>query len=190
MPLKEITAASVLPVTLLEAKTQCRIMDGDTTHDDRLTSIIWQAAATIESLIDCKTSATTMELVLDEFPNGDIEIPLYPVTAISSVKYDDADDVEQTMLVADYWTQLAGYRPMLRAVTSWPATKACKPGAVRIQFVVGFTAATLPKDLKQAILMRVGEFFDQKGESVTGPEVFETVNSVEHLIGPHRRAYV
>jgi hypothetical protein len=82
--------------------------------------------------------------------------------------------------------------PKLAPVEYWPPTKYGKPDSVRITMSVGYfdgspVTSVAPDDLKHAVLMRVKEYFDNSGESVTGVTVAPTVNSVEHLIAMHRR---
>lgn len=185
MALVQVTPPGSLPVTLAEAKAQCRVLD--TTHDTLITSLIQSATESIEALTTSRLGIHTLRLELDEFPDGAIDLETYPVNSIVSVLYDDVDNVEQSLVAdTDYWESLGGMYPKITPVTSWPETMCGKPASVRIRMQVGYTT-DLPPDLKHAVLMRVSEFFNNSSESVEGREIFPTVNSVEALTAYYRR---
>ena len=85
----------------------------------------------------------TLELALDEFPAGDIQLPQGPVTSITSVKYYDTAEVLQTMDSADYSLDDYSDPQWLSPAydTEWPDTLATV-NAVKVRYVAG--AATLP----------------------------------------------
>ena len=195
MALVNLTQPSSIVVTLDEAKSQCRLVSSDSTHDTRLLEYINRATASIETLTGARLQSQSVRLDLDAFPTGyysKIDLGVYPVNAITSIKYDDTDNAEQTLVEnTDYWVNLGGMYPCVQAVSYWPETKYAKPASVRITMSVGYydgspVTAVAPDDLRHAILMRVKEFFDNSGESET-QQTYETVNSVEHLIAMHRR---
>lgn len=196
MPLVTVQTSPVeemgdVPVTLAEAKEQCRLVNVpyDTTHDTRLTNLIARSVASIERHTGAMLWQRTVRLDLAGFPDGDIDLMVYPVNSIDSVAYDDADGNTQTLTVTDdYFVQLGGMYPTLKAVSVWPVTQTNNPTSVRITMQAGYSAASLvPADLKQAVLMRVKEFFDNSGESITGQSVEGTVNSVKVLTDIWRR---
>lgn len=178
------------PVTLVDAKEHLRVLDD--THDSRIGGYVWDAAASIEILTGCRLAEQTVRLDLDGFPSGDIDLEIYPVTAITSIAYDDADGVAQTLTLdtgaspaGDYWQNLAGMYPYITPYDAWPATQDRKPASVRITMTVGYT--TIPHDLRHAVLLRVSEYFNNSAESVTGTEVFASLSTVKALTDMHRR---
>jgi uncharacterized phiE125 gp8 family phage protein len=196
MPLVQLTRPIDTPVSLDEAKEQCRIVSSDTTHDSLLLRLIDEATRSIETLTGVRLASQTVKLVLDAFPTHYIDLGTYPVNSITSVVYDDADNVETAMVLGtDYWESLSGMYPFICPVTSWPATKYGKPESVRIVMEAGYyigspITSAAPDDLRHAILIRVKEYFDNAGESITGQSVEETVSSVKALTDMHRRITV
>lgn len=196
MALVQVTRPTDTPVSLDEAKEQCRIVSSDTGHDTLLLRLIDEATRSIETLTGVRLASQSVKLTLDGFPEGDIDLGVYPVNSITSVKYDDGDNVETTMVLGtDYWESLSGMYPKLCPVTSWPATKYGKPESVRIVMDVGYytgspVTSAAPDDLRHAVLMRVKEYFDNSGESVTGQSVESTVSSVKALTDMYRRITV
>lgn len=193
MALVNLTAPTSTPVSLAEAKYQCRIVSSDTTHDILLTRLISEATGSIETLTGARLASQSVVLNLNGFPTGAIDLGVYPVNSITSVKYDDGDNTEQTMVLGtDYWESLGGMYPLICPVDAWPATKYGKPDTVRITMSVGYfdgspVTSAPPDDLKHAVLMRVKEYFDNAGESVTGQSVESTVSTVKALTDMHRR---
>ena len=196
MALVNLTLPSSTPVSLTEAKEQCRILSADTTHDVLLTRLIDEATSSIETLTGARLGPQTVRLDLDGFPSGNIDLCTYPVNSITSVVYDDADNAEQTLVLGtDYWESLGGMYPFLAPVEYWPVARSGKPGSVRITMSVGYfdgspVTDVAPNDLRHAVLIRVKEYFDNAGESVTGQSVEQTVTTVKALTDMHRRITV
>lgn len=165
------------PVTLEEAKEQCRLAADDNTQNTLIDRLLRTAVSDIEGATGALLSTQTVRLDLDGFPDGDIDLTTYPVASITSVKYDDANNVEQTMVAGtDYWSSLNGLYPKLSPVDPWPMTYYGKPNAVRITMVVGYSGAA-PESLRHAILLRVEELF-------TGEDMSSAINA---LVFRHRR---
>lgn len=152
--------------------------------DDLIDGIVDAAQASIvgPNGIGIALAASTWRLSLDEFPGGlasgtsigqypgrwldasrrhqhpVIAIELGPVKSITSITYIDAAGGLQTLASSEYLVDLD--RRPARIVPSygksWPPTR-CQPGAVKITFVAGETAA--PKDLQQAILLMLGHWY-------------------------------
>ena len=196
MALVNLTLPSSTPVSLTEAKEQCRILSADTTHDTLLNRLISEATSSIQTYCGVRLASQTVRLELNGFPSGNIDLGVYPVNSIASVAYDDGDNVEQTLaLGTDYWKSLGGMYPFLSPIDAWPATKYGKPACVRITMSVGYfdgspVTSAAPDDLKHAVLMRVKEYFDNAGESITGQSVEQTVSTVKALTDMHRRITV
>lgn len=186
MALVLVTPPGSQPVTLDDAKLQCRIPEADTTHDVLLAKYVENAAETIERATGSRLGEHTMRLELDGFPSGEIDLCVYPVISITSVEYDDTANVTQGLNVdADYWQDLGGMYPKLKPVTSWPATMAGKPASVRITMQVGFTT-DLPPDIRHAVLIRVAEYFQNNAES-SQQESFAAETTVKALLSTYCR---
>lgn len=187
MPLVTVTKPTDTAVSLAEAKEQCRVTD--TAHDSLILRHLNEATASIETETGARFTSQTVRLVLDKFPDGDLSLGVYPVSAVTEVAYDDTDNVAQTLtLTTDYWEALDGMYPKICPVVSWPATKSGKPAAVRITMTVGYSDLDdIPEDIRHAILIRTKEYFDNSGESDKGMEIYSTVTTVNALIANHRR---
>ena len=101
MTVSVITPPATPLVPLADAKAMLLV---DHTADDALiTTLI--AAATIEAQGVAARSFVTQTLLLslDAWPaDGAVRLPFPPLATVTSVKYFDADNVEQTIAAADY----------------------------------------------------------------------------------------
>ena len=122
MGLTLVTPPAEWPVSLDEAKAQCRIINADS--DARLTGFIKAATAHVETTLGISLSERTYRLTLDAFTDA-IELPRGPVTEVTALQYVDADGVTQTVQTSDYSTDLISTpRQWLvrNSGASWPTT--------------------------------------------------------------------
>lgn len=158
MSLRLITAPSGLPVRLDEARLQARL---DTTDDDPLLEIYLQQLVEAAQHRTGRALITqTWELVLDAFPACEILVPLPPLQAVISIKYDDSAGNEQTLSAADYKVDTASVpgRIVPAYGKSWPATLA-QIAVVRVRFTAGYGAAeTVPAGIRHWMLARLATY--------------------------------
>lgn len=169
MALKLITDATVEPVTLEQAKVQCRVDEDITADDDLIETLITAARQQAEQELNRALITQTWERVIDAFPEAEIELGKHPVIAITSVTYTDAAGDSQTLAAEAYSLDSdtdGGY--LLPAVdTTWPATLDTA-NAVRVRFTSGYgaTADLVPGAIKAWILAKVGDLHPN-GDKVT-----------------------
>lgn len=161
MALKLITAASVLPVSLAEAKLACRF-DGSELDSD-ITEMIVDAANLTAHEGGKELTQRTFEVSWDAFPDA-VELTRIPVASITSVKYVDTAGVLQTLDPSAYALDNAddnGFAYVVPAYgTEWPATRD-EINAVRVRYVAGYAdAASVPSHLKRQVKIFVAMMLD------------------------------
>lgn len=156
MPLILISGPAGEPVTPAEVKASARI-DGSE-FDSEIALLIAAVRQNAEHRLGRRLITQTVELVLDAFPDAEIDLRLPDVQSIVSVKYLDAAGVEQTLASTAYSLvdQGAEVSPtwLLPAYgTSWPDTIAAA-NVVRVRFTVGYgdAAASVPSAIRQWII--------------------------------------
>lgn len=167
MVYKLITAPTELSITLAEAKAQMNIDNLFTGDDTLITSDIHAATLHIEKIIQSPIMAQTWELQLTDFVDT-FKIHKTPVASITSLKYDDISNAEQTVDSSEYQTDLSSVpaRVILNSGYSSPSVYD-KFDAVRLRFVSGYVDATaVPQDLKKWIKVLVTQFYQFKDYSV------------------------
>lgn len=194
MAYKIITAATTEPISLVEARTHLRIepFGSPEVHpdDNYVSALITVAREWCEQYTGRALASQTIELALDDFPEDAIELPLTPVTSITSVKYIDEDGIEQTL--SNTYYGLDDYsKPnwlLLKSGFNWPDTNG---GAnnVKVRMVVGNTSANIPKPLTAAMLLIIGNLYENRTEDQIGTSR-TTFNSlplgVYNLLQPYR----
>lgn len=167
-------------ISLTEAKAQLLV-----THDDDDTYI--------RSLID------VVNLMVENFTNRTVEIvekvedfdgfstPLVlgfaPLYEITSIQYQDSDDVQQTL--ASYTLDT---RPTYAEITpaygeDWPTTHA-KIKSVTVTYQAGYTDT--PEPLKQAGLMLLSSLYEQREDHIVGQSIAEVPVGAKSLMTPYR----
>lgn len=154
---------SVEPVSVADAKKQLEIPSSDTAHDDQLTDVIVAAREQVERDTQYACISQTFELVMDCFPTDGsaIPLPVRPVTSLSSIAYQDGASSETLATsVADLDRQKR--RIVLQYDQEWPSIEE-QSDAVVITFVAGYASqANVPRLLRQAILLQVGKWFEDR----------------------------
>jgi uncharacterized phiE125 gp8 family phage protein len=164
MALQLVEPSAELPVSLELAKSHLRVDFND--DDELIVHYINQATEYLDGpkgILGVAIMPQTWDLMLDEFPDEAIQIPLSPLISVESIKYDDIDGIEQTIDPADYYVDTSSYDGwIVLAESSWPSTLDAI-NSVRVRFVAGHLV--VPTRIKQAILLRVGAAY-QSRESV------------------------
>jgi uncharacterized phiE125 gp8 family phage protein len=189
MALKIITPPAEEPVTPAEAKASPSFRVTGTTDDADITSLITTAREMAEAITRRALITQTLEIVLDGFPSGGIELYCPPIQSVASIKYIDTDGVEQTL------------DPLLYAVDddsepglvvpaygeSWPSTRD-QVNAVRVRYVAGYgAAADVPAAFKTWIKMRAGTLYDNSQAIIIGTIVTPIPRDfLDGLLDPYR----
>lgn len=179
MGLVLITPPTSYPVTLAEAKEQCRVDGSD--EDAVLNRDIAAATAYVEAYTGSAIMTQTWELVLDRF-NSAMALPKGPVQSVISVKYIDPDGFEQTATPESYTVDLASAPAWVVVNSAWPATMS-GVNMVKVRFVAG--QATADPAIKQAILLLIGDWYEARANTATGTFA-EMPHAVTALLTNHR----
>jgi len=173
MTLILITAPIEEPVTLAEAKAHCKATDS-TDEDTLISSLIIAARQQAEHRLGRALCTQTLELVLDQFPEG-FKLINPPVISVTSIKYIDTAGVQQTLNPADYSLDKDSEPGWLVPAygLAWPDTREV-PNAVRARYVAGYgAAAAVPQTIKAWMLMAISTMYNQREAIITGTVVAE-----------------
>ena len=195
------TAAAPFSVTIVK--------DAASSPDDTLiTSLIAQARGLVEDYTRRSLITQTWDLWLDRpvedpvdprYPLPEapfylsgrarrlpwVELPRGPVQSVTSVSYFGDDNVAQTFAASNYYLDSSGLVPRLVLVRgqTWPDGLRDVAG-LRIRYVTGFgTAASVPAQLKLAVLQAVAWFYENRGGQ-------ELPSGIRVLLDPFRAVRV
>ena len=146
------TAPAVEPVTVAEQKMHMRVdIDDDDTY---IGVIITAARKNIEKLYGVRMVTQTWYYYLDAFPLSDvIDLPIGPVTSITSVKYTPAGESQETFSSSTgYETDTVSLpaRIVLKDGQSWPSDTLNRVHGVCIEFETGYLASSTLTTAKAA----------------------------------------
>jgi len=181
-----ITQASTYPVSLTEAKSHLKV---DTTADDTyITSIIKAATQLSEEYTNRFFIDTVIEQTCSDFEQLQTLFKS-KVSAVTHVKYYDSNNSLQTLDTAVYDEQL-DYEPsqiQLADGKSFPSiTK--RNDAVVAKYTVGYgsAASDVPEIIKQAILLTIANFYQNRNSVVIGRIATKLPMNVKWLLDTYK----
>lgn len=195
MALRLITAPTVEPVTLAEAKSHLRV--SHTSDDLLIQSYIEGARVFCEKFTGRALITQVWELVIDQFPHHEIMIPLPPLQSVDSINYDDSAGVVTGLASTEYEVDIVSEPGWVVPVTTgWPQSIWEGINAVRIQFTAGYPpgtdspvdlAANVPESIKNSILLHVGNLYANRESDIVGTTVLaQPTGGILHLMRQHR----
>lgn len=171
--LTTISKSDTLPITLDDVKSH--LMVEHDLDDDLITDYIWQAIAYCEESTGSDFTQAVYDLAVPGWNdntvpcwNRKIVLPKVPVSDVTSVKYYDSDNVEQTLSSSSYYVFKPTFQPAFVEFDSsitLPTLKK-RSDAVTIRFTAGY--ATLPHQARGAILLLVGSWYENRQAEITG----------------------
>jgi uncharacterized phiE125 gp8 family phage protein len=190
--LKQVTDATVEPVSLADAKAHMSVTDG--TDDAYIPLLIKAARRRLENEMQRALIQQTWRFTLDHFPwfhqrafpvgFQPIVIPRPPMIDVDSIKYmDPTDPTGQTLITLNANTYLVDSDSEPARIQStnnstWPATLR-QMGAVQIQYKSGYDddGSTVPEEIKMAIKQVVAHSYENR-ESVVVSETRAVIAEV------------
>ena len=186
LQLTETSAPASEPLSVAEAKLHLRV----SINDDNL--LIESCIEAARQLIEENTGRAFVDRTYRlDLPYFDTEIilPMPPLLSVTSVKYYDTANAEQTLASTEYDIDVPAGRILQAYGGVYPATYH-RHDAVQITYVAGVGTSNSPEELvperiKSAIRLLVGEMYENREASVIG--LMRTENpTLERLIAPSR----
>ena len=186
------------PISLAQAKAWLRLDTND--EDDLVQSLIVGARSIVETMTGRALIAQTWRLTRDAWPdtfaiNGffgaadialDMPLPFAPVASIDAVRVIGDDGAPQLIAAGTY--ALVDFPDAARIVfMTAPAAPTRSVAGIEIDVVVGYgAAADVPQPLRQAILMMVARWFEDRGDGeAQAPS--DLRGAARGLVAPYRR---
>jgi len=189
--LVEVTAPPVEPVTLAVARTHCRVIaygSPPSNPEDALISDVYLPAARewVEGYLRRTLVQRTRRICYGRWGRA-LELLMPPVQSVTSVEYVDANGNVQTLAPDQYIVDLDAFVPRIVPASGvvWPELSIEVPNAVRITYVAGYPAvgsppdftAAIPKKFAHAILVVLGDLFENREATTTAAGVTMTVTN-------------
>lgn len=191
-----VTPPADPPVTVDECKSHIRVTHSS---DDTLIGIYRDAAvARLDGRAGLLNRCMVTQSWRQDFgcwPDDRILRLPFPNVSAATLKYFDESNVEQTVGAGNYdlYDDARGSFLKLKDAYGYPAAYSDRLDRIRATLTAGYgTASSVPKALKQAILLLVGHYYENR-EFVaigTGIDVREIPETVAALIANYRRVGV
>ena len=180
------TAAAVAILTTAEAKARLKV---DTSADDTLIENLISAATESAQIF---TNRFFINTTLNQFGDTWSDLATLfksPVSSVTHVKYYDSDNTQQTLATSVYQKDLE-HQPArigLKPNQSFPSL-ADRINAVECQYVVGYgsAASDVPQGIKQAVLLTIGNWYQNREEVVVGRIATELPKSAQYLLEQYK----
>ena len=180
-----VTPPAVEPISLVQAKNWLRI--DHAFEDELVTALIASARLVVESAARRMLISQTWRLVMDEWPSGEIAVPLAPVRQVLALRTLNASGAATIVAPTSYVVATAGGIGRIRFLLVPPAPLR-KIAGVEIDVDLGFGTApsSVPENLKTAMRLLIGRWYEQRGD-VESDGAFERMPpAVAALIAPYR----
>lgn len=182
------SAPALEPISLTEAKAHLRV-DG-TDHDTLIGALIKSARQYIEEITGRALITQTWDGYLDQFPcQSAIELPCAPLQSVTGVYYTPDGGAEATLAAGNYLvdTHSEPGRIVLTTAGAWPGDSLQPVNGVRVRFMAGYgnAGSNVPEPLRQAMLLLIGQWYDNPNTYEVGP-VMATPFAVQALLAPYR----
>jgi len=160
------------------------------TEDDYFESLITAARQRIEDWLGRALITQTWYFYFDRFDVGaKFTLEKGTLQSVTSVKYTDSDDDDTTIAATVYEANTAAVpgEVVLKYDQSWPTPTLKTVNPIVIEAVVGYgaTAATVPKTVRQALLILCQDMYEQRGETIVGTIVAK-IDWLSALLAPER----
>lgn len=158
--------------------------------DTNLVSYVASAVEEAEIFLGRKIITQTWDVFYSKWPAGDyLQLPFGDCSTVTSLKYTDDDESQSTAASTVYGSSTDSVPGViyLKPDQAWPTDTLWphNPIVVRADFGYGSTIASIPEDIRSAILLLIDDLNEYRGTRITGTIVAE-LKTVEMLLWKHR----
>jgi uncharacterized phiE125 gp8 family phage protein len=177
--LRVITAATVEPVTLEEAKLHLRV-DGDS-EDTLITALIGAARDYCERFTGLALADQELELTIDS--TDQIFLPLAPLDEIATVT--KIKDGEETPLVegVDYWVDDLSMPAQVHLMDLETNVQIMPVDKYTLRIAYSVAPAPIQPMVKAALMLKLGMIYSDRGGENTNQYADE---AIDNLLRPYR----
>ena len=163
------------PVSLEEVKLFLRLLPDDTSEDDFISGLITAAREYCENFTARALAIQTIMLYLDSIPS-EVEFPMPPLQSVYKIDVIDADKAGHELIAdTDYMIDSGEISSIIFTASAQEVAAHLYPiNPVQITCTVGYDA-DIPVGIKQAMLLLVAHWYENREAVATNGEVGERI---------------
>lgn len=180
-----LAGPAVEPVTLAQAKAFLKV--DDSTEDALITTLITAARLHVEGVTGKALIAQSWRINLDYWPaDRVVKLPVRPLISITAITAYDGDGMAHAIAAAQFFAEPARLLLPLN-VAGMPVLR--EHGGIEVDYVAGFgaTAADVPADVVQAMLVLIGYWFEHRDAVIVAGSGAVVPSGFDRLVAAHRR---
>ena len=163
-----------MPITIDEVRTHCRI---DLTYDDDLVAKMLTAAIRhVEQITGWLTTSQSLQKDYKKISEV-LRLPHWPVTAVTAIQLVGTSTVS---VADDFDVDLTARPARIERASSIVLGRG---ETIRISYTAGLT--DIPDDMKQAILMLISHWYENREAVIVGTISAEVSLGVNQLLSPY-----
>jgi uncharacterized phiE125 gp8 family phage protein len=170
MKTKITTPPVIEPISLDEAKLHLRI--SHTTEDEMISRVIIAARNYCEDITGRALINRTITGVSSEYPGSVITLPHSPLISIDSLKMTDSDGNTTTVSTDSYIvdTYAEPGQIVRKQSETWPVDSLQEVNGVEVIYQAGYgtDASDVPETIRQAMLLIIGHWYENREDVVIG----------------------
>lgn len=163
------------PITIDEAKQFLRLLPDDNSEDNFISGLITAAREYCENFTARALATQTIMLYLDSIPS-EVEVPMPPLQSVDKIEVIDADKaVHELIADTDYMIDNGEISSIIFTASAQEVAAHLYPiNPVQITCTVGYDA-DIPVGIKQAMLLLVAHWYENREAVATNGEVGERI---------------
>lgn len=186
-----VTPPLVEPVTLADAKLHARV-DG-ASQDQAILALITAARGYVEEATGRVLIEQGWRIYRDDWPAaGVVRIRPSPLVRVDAITVYDAEGTPGVVPASDYEIDVTSVPARVRMARGVVILPGREINGIEIDVTAGYGAAAedVPAPLRQAILMLVAHWFENREAAQHGVAAAEVAHGVSRLVGPYRMVRV
>lgn len=167
-------------ISVANLKSHLRV---DHSDEDSLIELYRDAAiAWVEDYCNTRLGDVTAVWHLPGFVTA--QAPVAPVSAISSVTYEDQGGTTQTLDASYYWFDIKR-KPMRITFENYPQVYEDSFLPVHVNLTLGYAEASIPKPLVHAVRLMVAQLYEMR-QPVQASQTYEVPLGIHSIVAPYR----
>ncbi|MEP2943587.1 MAG: head-tail connector protein [Hyphomicrobiales bacterium] len=187
MTLSMLAGPQLEPISVAEAKLFLRI--DDEAENEVIAALITTARLHVERLTRRIVLNQTWRFYLDDLPqNSLVKLGIGPVREVLQVVSFNREGNPSVVPAEDYIVDVSSVPARIKFRNNTRMLPTRSLNGYEIDFIAGFGPTTLqvPADLRQAILMLVVHWYENRSAVATDVDLISTPKGVNDLIQPYR----